>query len=241
MATNVDFDLQKFRVAEAPCTIYYIPEFISEYEEQMLIKNILNAPKPKWTQLKRRRLQNWGGLPHPKGMIAEIMPQWLSSSVEKVAQLEVFGDNKPNHVLINEYLPGQGIMAHTDGPLFYPTVTTISCGSHTVLEFFKPRNNDDLERRSDQAESESCDMRTEVVVSLLLEPRSLVIVQDDMYSQMLHSIAERSVDQVSSEMKIANRAACAKRFQEDGCFERDTRYSLTIRHVPKTRKFNFKF
>lgn len=33
-----------------------------------------NAPLPKWTQLTRRRLQNWGGTPHPRGMIVEEIP-----------------------------------------------------------------------------------------------------------------------------------------------------------------------
>jgi len=27
---------------------------------------------------------------------------------------------------------------HTDGPLYYPTVTTVSLGDHTVLDFYKP-------------------------------------------------------------------------------------------------------
>lgn len=29
------------------------------------------------------------------------------------------------------------LQAHSDGPLFYPVVTTISCGSHTLLDFYK--------------------------------------------------------------------------------------------------------
>lgn len=33
-----------------------------------------NAPLPKWTQLTHRRLQNWGGIPHSRGMIAEEIP-----------------------------------------------------------------------------------------------------------------------------------------------------------------------
>ena len=40
-------------------------------------------------------------------------------------------------MLVNEYLAGQGIMAHTDGPLYYPTIATITLGSHTVLDFYK--------------------------------------------------------------------------------------------------------
>ena len=77
----------------------------------------------------------------------------------------------PNHVLVNEYTPGQGIMVcvcvcvcvcarvwtvhihcvihhysisftlcqpHEDGPLYSPTVATISLGSHTLLDFYSP-------------------------------------------------------------------------------------------------------
>lgn len=38
------------------------------------MKCINSVPLPKWTQLSHRRLQNWGGIPHPKGMIAEDIP-----------------------------------------------------------------------------------------------------------------------------------------------------------------------
>jgi len=55
-------------------TIYYIPDFITPDEENLLLSEVQRAPKPKWTQLSNRRLQNWGGVPHPRGMIAEELP-----------------------------------------------------------------------------------------------------------------------------------------------------------------------
>ena len=86
--------------------------------------------------------------------------QWLSDCCSKISSLGVFGDRSPNHVLVNEYTPGQGIMVnvlmkivcnwmlldhlllpwpqpHQDGPLYHPIVTTISLGSHTLLDFYK--------------------------------------------------------------------------------------------------------
>ncbi|KAG8143648.1 hypothetical protein E2320_000842, partial [Naja naja] len=78
------------------------------------------------------------GLPHPKGMVAEKLPPWLQCYVDRVSSLGVFGGKAANHVLVNEYQPGQGIMPHEDGPLYYPTVTTINLGSHTLLDFYHP-------------------------------------------------------------------------------------------------------
>ena len=48
---------------QAPPSLYYIPEFISKEEEAYLLKQVYDAPKPKWTQLSNRRLQNWGKIP----------------------------------------------------------------------------------------------------------------------------------------------------------------------------------
>lgn len=59
--------LEPFRVEQAPPLIYYVPDFISKEEEEYLLRQVFNAPKPKWTQLSGRKLQNWGGLPHPGG------------------------------------------------------------------------------------------------------------------------------------------------------------------------------
>jgi len=69
---------------------------------------------------------------------------------------------EPNHVLLNQYLPGQvrqfsicyssqhryrifhpnqpfeqGIMAHTDGPLYLPRVCLVSMGSSTMMHFYR--------------------------------------------------------------------------------------------------------
>ena len=44
--------------------------------------------------------------------------------------------SQANHVLLNEYTPGQGIMPHVDGNLFFPTITTLNLGSHAMLKFY---------------------------------------------------------------------------------------------------------
>lgn len=71
-------------------------------------------------QLSGRRLQNHGGLVHTKGLIPTPMPRWLEQLCTRVhEQLPLFGDQGPNHVLINAYQPGCGIMV-SPGQLSQP-------------------------------------------------------------------------------------------------------------------------
>ncbi|XP_067000721.1 alpha-ketoglutarate-dependent dioxygenase alkB homolog 6 isoform X1 [Anabrus simplex] len=225
-------DFKAYRLEEAPPTVYYVPDFITSEEEDKIISNVYAAPKPKWTQLSNRRLQNWGGIPHVKGMITEKIPEWLTMYTEKIGQLGVFGNVKPNHILVNEYLPGQGIMPHLDGPLFYPTVTTISCGSHTMLDFKRPI-------LTDENETDTSDHGPDTkILSLLLERRSLLILQDDMYHKYMHSIAEVEDDIVTD--KVANLKTCGIQYIQGQTLKRSTRISLTIRHVPRTSRFQIR-
>lgn len=205
---------------QVPPTIYYVPEFITESEENAIISRVYDVPKPKWTQLLNRRLQNWGGIPHTKGMIAEPIPDWLQDYLNRIHSLNLMNGKVPNHILVNEYLSGQGIMPHSDGPLFYPTIATISCGSHNVISF---------------AEKDSEDKNK---YSVLLERRSLLIVQHDMYENYLHGIDHIKNDTIDE--KLANYNQCCKLYKIGQAIERETRVSLTIRHVPKTSKIKIK-
>lgn len=305
-------ELERYKVTNAPSTIYYIPNFICEEEEQMLLSQVYKAPRTKWTVLSHRRLQNWGGLPGPKGMVAEDLPQWLLTYAKKIADLGAFQGNIPNHVLVNEYEAGQGIMPHEDGPAFYPTVSTISLGSHTVLDFYHPINSaynqnqtasvaaaavDALStsnvspsaqsdgtsdhvrmawgirhgmetgdahscakeqgapdqncgsrvyvggRTSTVSGNETCSgktnavsdtsFRSRYVLSLLIQPRSLVLVQDDMYKVLLHGIKEVNNDKITDKVANLNLSGGVK---VGDVLERQTRVSLTIRYVPKVLK-----
>ncbi|KAF5277423.1 hypothetical protein FQA39_LY06236 [Lamprigera yunnana] len=207
-------NLQQYYLESAPRSVYYIPNFITEEEESQLLGKIYSVPKPKWTCLSNRRLQDYGGVPHKNGMIVEPIPSWLRKHMKQVSDLKVFGTSSANHVLVNEYLPEQGIMPHTDGPLFFPTITTISCSSHTVLEFCTSEDRKN-------------------VCSLLLEPRSLVILKDDMYSKYLHYIKEVACDEITD--NCVNLKNCHNKYEVGQVLNRLTRVSLTIRNVPKVR------
>ena len=118
-------------------------------------------------------------------MIAEDIPNWLQTHIDKVHQLGIFGDEnttKPNHVLINEYEPGQGISPHLDGSLFYPTIATISLGSHTVLNFYQPLSKQEM--------SNSCcsSLEDRLKFKIYIPRRSLILIQDQMFHHYLHGI-----------------------------------------------------
>jgi len=164
---------------------------------------------------------------HKNGMISEKIPDWLQkSAVDKVNSLSVFGGKNANHVLLNEYKPGEGIMPHLDGDLFYPTITTISIGSHAVLNFYEPEEDKDTACRS---------WNERLVLSLYVEPRSLLVLQQDMYHKYLHGIDQITADHVTKQYPNLN-----KDLALGSDIERSIRYSLTIRHVPKTTKFKLK-
>uniref|UniRef100_A0A667ZZL8 AlkB homolog 6 n=1 Tax=Myripristis murdjan TaxID=586833 RepID=A0A667ZZL8_9TELE len=221
---EVHHELRQFVVKEAPPTVFYIPDFISEEEEAYLLQQVYQSPRTKWTQLSGRRLQNWGGLPHPKGMLAEKIPDWLEKYCERISSLGAFSGKTANHVLVNEYKQGEGIMPHEDGPLYHPTVTTISLGSHTLLDFYRPI--------SSQGAAGPQTEESRYLLSLLLKPRSLLILQDEMYQHLLHGIQPCSQDTLTD--RVVNLSSAGALPGET--LPRGTRVSLTIRHVPKVMK-----
>lgn len=162
-------------------------------------------------------------------MIAETIPDFLQAYVDKINQLNIFGDIQANHILLNEYSKGQGIMPHQDGPLFHPIITTLSLGSQTVLRFHKIPETE--KERSDPKSKDP-------VFSLVLEERSLLILKDDLYNNFMHSIQETLDDKMDDEL-IRN-LSCTS-FTKNMRVIRTNRYSLTIRHVPNTSKLKLNF
>lgn len=144
----------------------------------------------------------------------------------RVSSLGVFGEKLPNHVLVNEYKPGEGILPHEDGPLYYPVVTNITLNSSTVIDFYKPRKSITCEVAEGAENSH--------IGSLLLERRSLLITSGAMYTDYLHGIDARTEDDVDDSIK--NLDACS--VKRGTVLQRGTRVSLTIRVVPKVLRAN---
>ena len=75
------------------------------------------------------------------------------------------------------------------------------------------------------------------MMSFLLEPRSLVVFKEDMYTTFLHGIGERTEDIITD--KIVNLAKC-NQVRISDVLRRTKRISLTVRHVPKVLKMRLK-
>lgn len=171
----------------------------------------------------------------------------------------IFDRHPANHVLVNEYLPGQGIMPHTDGPLFYPVISTISCGSNTVLEFTEippptlPTSSSSTltvpasssssttvpppAKLSPRAAAADPSRRREF--KLLIERCSLLVLMDDVYSRYMHAISERNYDRITDAICNLHQCSDGRICNEE--VKRGKRVSLTIRHVPKTSKITLQF
>ncbi|KAL7081604.1 hypothetical protein ACP275_14G049700 [Erythranthe tilingii] len=240
--------LNKYIVGSVP-TVFYIPEYVTSAEEQLLLNNIYRAPISKWKSLKNRRLQNWGGVVHEKGLLAQDLPPWLTKVTQRIYEESKLFPSAINHVLINEYLPDQGIMPHQDGPAYVPVVAILSLGSPVVMDFVPHPSfenatctpeNDTEDKISNPAHIEMSSGKCESIYlpfSLALMPRSLLIFKDKAYSDYLHGIKDCASQRCDEAVNVTNGLKVDGETGGDTVINRTgTRVSLTCRVVTKVRK-----
>lgn len=196
----------------SPAGLTLTRAYVTPTEERALMQHIHAVAPAKWTQLSRRRLQNWGGVPHPSGMLASPLPPWLARVATRLHR----DGHQPfvaNHALVNEYAPGQGIMMHEDGPLYEPSAAILSLESAIALEFAR--------KGGDNASD-----ATTAHFALQLPPRSLLVMSGAAYTDYLHGIAERRDDPLPPPVDDEHEAPRRQ--------PRQRRTSLTFRRVRKT-------
>ncbi|KAH1090571.1 hypothetical protein J1N35_017828 [Gossypium stocksii] len=135
-----------------------------------------------------------GGVVHEKGLLSQDLPPWLAKITERICEESGLFPSAINHVLINEYLPNQGIMPHQDGPAYYPVVAILSLGSPVVMDFTPhSRLNSCKSTVMESVVDKTSDVKAAEIegndgqdkhqpFSVLLMPRSLLIFKDDAYS-----------------------------------------------------------
>lgn len=224
-----------------------IPDYISsDFETVILEEGVYSQPLTKWTSLRSRRLQMWGGEVTPSGLQdKQILPNWLDIFSKRLVDEEIFPIQcRPNHVLINEYQKGEGIMPHTDGPAYYPLVAILSLGSDCLFQIYR---SEDGNRIPDFA--------------VYVPRRSLLVFWGEVYTDKFHAIEFKASDFMygcncgsvwsdtadgiltkvlncpefqESERKV-NRACleCGGELKSVYSLYRETRVSFTIRYVPE--------
>jgi alkylated DNA repair dioxygenase AlkB len=152
--------------------LQYLPNFVSKQEHDFLLSSIDKEP---WLDDLKRRVQHYGykydykfhRINHSM-KIAEL-PEWLSKFATRLYEQGVFSE-VPDQVIVNEYLPGQGITNHIDcPPCFSDTVASLSLGSQCVMNFTNKDN-----------ESE--------IIPFLLDKSSMVVLKEDARYCWMHGI-----------------------------------------------------
>lgn len=82
---------------------------------------------------------------HKKGLIPAALPRWLQPLLDRLAALGLYAGQAPNHVLVNSYQPGEGILPHEDGPLYHPQVAILSLAAPAVVRFAAKRTPEQAE------------------------------------------------------------------------------------------------
>jgi alkylated DNA repair protein alkB family protein 6 len=205
LSPRVAMDLGPHEVGDfggAPCC-WYIADWLTKGEETKLVQAIYGFGGA-WSQLTQRRLQNWGGIPHPSGMIAERLPEFLDELSTRLVQCGVLTEEqRPNHCLLNEYTSGQGIDHHNDGSMYDSLVVILSLEGPAVLEFkhMQHRQADSLNSLADDSLPSA--------QSVLLQPRSLLVFSKNAYTDYTHGIAGAPVDVIVADAADAAHAAGA--------------------------------
>lgn len=183
--------------------------------------------RDRWVSLRGRRVLRLGGEVTPSGLIQEDLPLLLQRLALQVGERFFPEGVVPNHVLVNAYEPGDGILPHVDGPAYCPFVVILSLQSCVGFDFF-------------QKTSEAEDFSS--LASVLLPAYSALTFTDEAYTEWAHGIIARTTDEVTAieaeelftgpEEIVQQRLGASTHFRDHGLLKRGKRISLTIRYVP---------
>jgi len=152
-------------------TVTVLEDFITPDEEAALLASI-EAGIP--TGIKRQKncvrnvVQRWGSsVPYRNDIVADTIPAHFQFHLDRLVAQNLV-TLRPDSVTMNQYLTQQAILAHTDLPEGGEVITVLSLQSPATMLF-----------RSRQ---------TERMFSVLLPPRSLVQMRDEIRYNWTHEI-----------------------------------------------------
>lgn len=118
----------------------YLGGFLTLDEQAHCVERV-DAAADKWLNDLSRRVQHYGWRYDYKAraitpdMYIGALPDWLDDLAQKLYDETGLFHRKPEQVIVNEYLPGQGIAMHIDHRGFGPTVCTISLLDDWEMDF----------------------------------------------------------------------------------------------------------
>jgi alkylated DNA repair dioxygenase AlkB len=166
--------------------LFLYPDFIDEAREQELLNEIDNQT---WIVDYLRRLQYYGYrnelekpydlIPFPIAMPPEIYHLSQEIVEQKILMLQ------PDQVIINEYVPGEGIKPHKDRAYYENQICGVNLGSGCIMRFIKGMNDE--------------------VIDIEIPRRSLYVMQDDARKKWKHAIPPRKKDNIEGMVKHRER------------------------------------
>ena len=163
--------------------LLYVENFITTDEQNELIQLIDNEV---WLDDLKRRVQHYGYKYDYKARKIDAsmqlgeLPIWLENIGERLCKQGIFIE-KPDQVIINEYMAGQGIAAHIDcEPCFEDTIVSLSLLSPVVMDFTHKT--------------------TDEKIPVLLQPKSIVVLKSESRYDWKHGIAARQYDKLNGQI-----------------------------------------
>ena len=158
----------------------YVRDFLSENEEAELVATI---DRGEWSSELKRRVQHYGwrydyeARKVDPSMRLGPLPRWADKLARRL-EADGLVRQRPDQVIVNEYVGDQGISAHVDSPSFADGIATIS-----LLESWEMVFREKGSRR---------------MVRQVLERRSVAIMEGDARYRWTHEIPQRKTEPGSS-------------------------------------------
>jgi len=219
-------------------SVFYVPNFLPSINQLEILTWLTSLPEHSQHHAsngirkseREESLQHngkWTSLKHAKRKVALFdgnlcnFPPILQSLSNILVEVGAFpSSHPPNHVLVNEYQPGEGIMPHTDGPAYESRTATISLGGSDVIFKLWPRLDDNT-ATSPQPETN----RIPSLEVILHGNGSLILFTNDAYLHHCHEISEGILEEVASSGGV-----CGNDLKGGTLVTRGHRVSLTFRH-----------
>lgn len=200
-----------------------VTDFVTPSEEAALLGVIDEEGADRWERLAKRRVMHFGfafdyGTRDARRKTAPF-PRLVDELLDRASRLEgVDGAERASgcdQLTVNEYAAGVGIAPHIDThSAFGPTLLSVSLAGHAAMEFrLLPEG-----ASTDASNAGGSDRARPVArASILLPPRSLLVMTGEARYRWQHYIPHRKRDAVAGESECA--------------FRESRRVSLTLRET----------